>query len=167
MFTHTISHAITYGERLIHKKKWRPYIFWLTFIPLILSSNFPSIDESLTQNRVIYLFALSKNEPRLVQQLKFLGENLEGQAERDLVVTPTIFVMDKSREKDKTENASIEKHSIAYPFINIRNPFCLILVGKDGTEKLRSYEPLPIKKIFSLIDQMPMRLEEIKAAAKP
>ncbi len=111
------------------------------------------VDESSPQKRTLYLFALSKNEPRLVQQSKFLEIDLEGQAFRDLSINPPIMVSDKSRDVEKKENPKIEVHGIGYPFINIRNPFCLILVGKDGIEKLRSYEPVSLKKLYHLIDQ--------------
>lgn len=144
-----------------------PYLVWLSFILLILSTS-PSIsNEKVSEKRILFLFSLSKNEPRLLTQLKYLSEDLEGQEERDLMVSPTIMVQDKSRDAVQTPENNIENFGIKYPIINIRNPFCVILVGKDGKEKLRSYEPIGLKKLFSLIDQMPMRIEEMKLGTKP
>jgi hypothetical protein len=40
-------------------------------------------------------------------------------------------------------------------------PFTIILIGKDGGEKLRSATPETAEKIFAIIDQMPMRKTEI------
>jgi hypothetical protein len=37
-----------------------------------------------------------------------------------------------------------------------------ILVGKDGGEKSRQYDKLDLEKWFALIDQMPMRRQEIQ-----
>jgi len=39
--------------------------------------------------------------------------------------------------------------------------FRVILVGKDGTEKQRSAEPVSIRSIFDRIDAMPMRQREM------
>lgn len=39
-------------------------------------------------------------------------------------------------------------------------PFTVILVGKDGGEKLRREEPVAAKDLFGLIDSMPMRQRE-------
>ncbi|NJL13025.1 MAG: DUF4174 domain-containing protein [Microscillaceae bacterium] len=46
--------------------------------------------------------------------------------------------------------------------------FTLLLIGKDGGEKLRSPEALPPSQLFALIDAMPMRRREIEnQKAKP
>jgi hypothetical protein len=44
--------------------------------------------------------------------------------------------------------------------------FQALLIGKDGTVKLRSAEPLPAKDIFGLIDSMPMRRQEMDSKRK-
>ncbi len=47
--------------------------------------------------------------------------------------------------------------------------FCTILIGKDGTLKLRSTVLVSVSDIFGLIDTMPMRQEEMsrkKASVK-
>ncbi len=46
--------------------------------------------------------------------------------------------------------------------VDRQTDFTLILVGKDGSEKLRTHSLLPIKKLFALIDAMPMRKEEMR-----
>jgi len=45
-------------------------------------------------------------------------------------------------------------------------PFQVYLIGKDGTVKLRSAEPVPVKDIFGLIDSMPMRRQEMESKKK-
>ena len=40
--------------------------------------------------------------------------------------------------------------------------FQLLLIGKDGTVKLRSEKPVSISDIFGLIDSMPMRQQEMR-----
>jgi hypothetical protein len=41
--------------------------------------------------------------------------------------------------------------------------FVVVLVGKDGGEKLRLTEPPSLDQVFALIDEMPMRRAEMRA----
>jgi len=43
-----------------------------------------------------------------------------------------------------------------------RADFTVILVGKDGGEKLRDSKPLPFARLQATIDAMPMRRQEMK-----
>ena len=40
--------------------------------------------------------------------------------------------------------------------------FSVVLIGKDGTQKLQQNEVLPIDKLFAVIDAMPMRRREAR-----
>jgi hypothetical protein len=40
--------------------------------------------------------------------------------------------------------------------------FYAILIGKDGSEKLRSASAIDTEKLFGTIDAMPMRRQEMK-----
>jgi hypothetical protein len=40
--------------------------------------------------------------------------------------------------------------------------FLVILIGKDGGEKLNSRTPVPVDQLTQLIDSMPMRKSETK-----
>jgi hypothetical protein len=46
------------------------------------------------------------------------------------------------------------------------NDFTVILIGKDGGEKLRSHQPISLDTLRSTIDAMPMRQEEMKSQPK-
>lgn len=41
-------------------------------------------------------------------------------------------------------------------------PFTVILIGKDNGEKMRSHQPVTLTKLYDLIDNMPMRQQEIR-----
>jgi len=148
--------------KFIRKTERISFFKFFNLILFILTAATIIPQESNTPKRTLYLFTLSKNEPRLLAQLKFLSSDLEGQTERDMEILNPIILMDQKREKIGVEIPE-NPYPFRLPIINIRNPFCLILIGKDGHEKLRSYEPVSLKKIFQLIDQMPMRQEEMKA----
>jgi len=45
--------------------------------------------------------------------------------------------------------------------------FTVILIGKDGGEKLRSHQPISLDTLRSTIDAMPMRQEEMRSQTKP
>ena len=50
--------------------------------------------------------------------------------------------------------------------VDRQTDFTLILVGKDGSEKLRTHSLLSNNKLFALIDAMPMRREEMRNTKK-
>ncbi len=43
--------------------------------------------------------------------------------------------------------------------------FCVLLLGKDGGEKLRRVRPVTVAELTVLIDQMPMRRQEMRRTA--
>jgi hypothetical protein len=97
-----------------------------------------------TQRTTRNLLLFGKGKSQFEEQLTLLKKDSSGMAERDLAV---IFV-----EKE----ADYKKHNVT------PNDFTLLLIGKDGGEKLRSTEPVEPEKIFKLIDSMPMRQAEIE-----
>jgi hypothetical protein len=44
--------------------------------------------------------------------------------------------------------------------------FTVILIGKDGGEKIRQGSSVDLKEIFAIIDAMPMRQQEMRERAK-
>lgn len=91
--------------------------------------------------RNLLLFGKGKAEHK--EQLSLLKQDSIGMAERDLVI---IIV---------EEEAEYKEYNV------IPNQFTLLLIGKDGGEKLRSTKPVEIETIFTLIDSMPMRQAEM------
>jgi len=51
--------------------------------------------------------------------------------------------------------------SIRHDYNIEKDQFAVILIGKDGGEKHRSFESLNLDSIFFLVDRMPMRKDEI------
>ena len=73
--------------------------------------------------------------------------------ERDIVIEH--FCQNKEN-KNKFTNSNI-------PF---DSNFALVLIGRDGGEKFRSYKLVSAKVIFDILDAMPMRKQEIKSNGK-
>lgn len=111
------------------------------------------------------LFQFMTNPPRkllvfatgdctlLYQQVAIFSEFKSGMVERDIVIEQ--FCQNKEN-KNKFTSLNIPSDS----------SFTLILIGKDGGEKFRSYKPVSAKDIFDMVDVMPMRRQEIKSNHK-
>lgn len=82
------------------------------------------------------------------KQLAELEKDRNGLEERDII----IHLFEKDSAKDKVK----EYH------IRAAKAFTIILIGKDGGEKLRFDSVLSTKKLFAAIDAMPMRKAEMK-----
>ena len=101
--------------------------------------------------RMVELYTHAANDPLYLNQLKLLSADQQGLDERDIIIKK--FVIDK-------HNVSSFKNK------SVGENFTVILVGKDGGEKYRSDQPLSQKKLYAIIDAMPMRREEMRKPAK-
>ena len=88
------------------------------------------------------------NDPRAVEENLALKRNAAELQARDVVVqnlTP------EAARRDRPELG-----------VGLQTRFEVLLVGKDGTVKLRRAKPVAASEITALIDTMPMRQEEMK-----
>jgi len=113
----------------------------LTIVFILLSTSM-----GYTNKRLLLVFADSESNSLLKQQQKILSAGLKGLKERDVEVK--YFYAEQVQAEFKKRN--------------ITAPFTIILVGKDGGDKLESLKPLSLKNIYDTIDAMPMRQSEMK-----
>lgn len=97
--------------------------------------------------REIILLASHKEDPKYINQLQVLKADEKGLAERDIKLSTYFF--DEGLPKDKLR------------LITKPNTFTLIVVGKDGGEKYRSYQLTSLNTLYKIIDVMPMRRAEM------
>ena len=116
-----------------------------------MADEIKTFEEFKWKNRIILLFADNIKNQQLKEQKKILASDYRGQISRDLIT----FTFTKNNHKDEY----FDKY-------DIKNGFTLILIGKDGGEKMRSSKAVSLDEIFSLIDSMPMRKQEIKEQKK-
>jgi len=102
----------------------------------------PDLKHFQWKNRILLLFAPAGDE-RLKKQTNLIEASRAGFEERDLI---TLII---------PEQSPLRTH-----FHIDNKAFTVILVGKDGTEKLRRQSVLDPEKLFRLIDSMPMRRTE-------
>ena len=108
------------------------------------------IVSSDTDKRQLLLFTQNKDTGLAEKQLAIWKETQTEMGERDLtitVITGNELVYKKYKVDSQTE-------------------FTVILLGKDGGEKLRTQKLLTANKLFALIDAMPMRRQEMQKKEK-
>lgn len=117
-------------------------------------------EKHLWQDRVILLFAPNPTHPDYREMAAELAESSDGIEERDLVIYHLFWerpglVGDKEVPVEVAEGLRRE-HAV------LKDAFTYILLGKDGAQKMRSEEAVPVKTVFDEIDSMPMRKKEMK-----
>jgi hypothetical protein len=116
------------------------------------------LDQYQLKNRVLLVFAPTPDDVRYEEQIEEI-ESVQGQADdRDLLVFG-IFERGPSFAEERA--ISSEESARARRRFDVSDgDFGLRLMGKDGTEILRSGEPLPSDDIFEAIDRTDLRWEE-------
>lgn len=100
------------------------------------------------KSRVLLVFAPRADAPSLVAQRRSVEKEKAGFQDRALVVL------------ELTDGAKAE--ALRRQFNIKPENFTVILIGKDGGEKLRKSGPVSPKELFDLIDSMPMRQQEMR-----
>ncbi len=119
-----------------------------------------SLAELKDQYRPLLVFARRPDDAQLEIQLRTLQEHAPEAQDRDLAVIglPYGAPSPTSLQLSAAEAAAVRRRFGIAP-----TEFAVILLGKDGGEKLRSKKPIPIGKLDSTIDAMPMRQDEMRS----
>jgi len=119
------------------------------------------MDGYLWEKRVLLIFAPAGDDPRLEAMRTQLSDAKAGLADRDIVtwtvVHQTAVTVDDESKPHLSTPPFYEHFGIA------REAFTVILLGKDGEEKIRRHAMLPVAELFATIDAMPMRQREMQA----
>ena len=110
------------------------------------------------KNRVLLVFAPDANNATYQQQMQLLNQCQQDLNERDLLVVRVLGTATSSSEQqvDSASSAKLRQH-----FDIDNNDFRIILIGKDGTSKRQDSSVVQPETIFSQIDTMPMRQQEM------
>ncbi len=112
------------------------------------------------QYRPLLIFAPRPDDPQLEIQVRTLQEHAAEAQDRDLAVITLPY---QSPSPSRLQLAPAEAESTRRRFRVAPGDFAVILLGKDGGEKLRSGKPISMRELAGTIDAMPMRQEEMKA----
>ncbi|MDX1530632.1 MAG: DUF4174 domain-containing protein [Rhodothermales bacterium] len=111
-------------------------------------------------HRLLYLFAPDAEHPDFLAQRQMIDHRDRGFLERDLLLVQVLDEGESLLGVEELDPGAADALRARHDIDPDR--FVLVLVGKDGSEKARSSEPVPMADIFEQIDQMPMRLREIE-----
>ncbi|TXM92266.1 DUF4174 domain-containing protein [Methylobacterium sp. WL30] len=100
-------------------------------------------------SRVLVLSAPDADDRRLAEQRAAVEAARAGFGERDLVVVEAV---------GEGESAAAIRRQLRLP----ADAFHAVLVGKDGGVKITASDPIPVLRLFSTIDAMPMRRDEMR-----
>ena len=119
------------------------------------------LDSYRGRNRVLLVFAPSRQDARYQEQFSLLADKTAGLKERNLILIAAL-ADGKGRRvetrvlEDGDEKALRERYRVG------PRQFRVILIGKDGHTAYSSRQPISSTRLFGLIDVMPMRREEMR-----
>ena len=114
----------------------------------------------LWKNRPLILFSQSPDSPAYRPVLDSLSAYQDEIAERHMVIIE-IFENGLVRSDGKYDS-QLNAMTLRQYFSAQKGQLTSILIGKDGTLKLRQKYRLHLVEIFSVIDRMPMRQQEMR-----
>jgi hypothetical protein len=113
----------------------------------------------LWQKRVVLVFAPDQENENYLKQMRVFGEVKDAMSERDIAQWDIIDSTRVVKEGAILPHVGTPRF---YRHFNVSMPdFTVILLGKDGDEKLRKQSVVTSDTLFSLIDSMPMRKQEM------
>ncbi|GGG32245.1 hypothetical protein GCM10011378_05950 [Hymenobacter glacieicola] len=115
-----------------------------------------TLKASKWQRRVLLLCAPTPDNAELRQQQQLLQPAKAELRARDLVVY----------EVHPGQLAAADQRYLRQQLGVAGGSFTVLLVGKDGGVKRRETKPLPAAELFSTIDAMPMRQQEMRRPRK-
>lgn len=142
-------------------------IMRLAFVLAVLftSSTFGSatavaaeLGDYLWTSRPLLVFAPSDSDPRLVDTLNRIEASRCEVVDRDMVIG--VVVTEGASSLDGQAIGADQAQRLMKQYAIDENAFTVVLVGKDGGEKLRVNEVPNLQRIYAVIDGMPMRNRE-------
>ena len=119
------------------------------------------LQKHLWEDRVILLFASNQEQSLLKKELHLLTLSSAEVTERDLLIYQIFpgggIPPDGGLIGAPEVRTLYDSYDVAQA-----EAFTFILIGKDGTVKLRENSLVKTARLFALIDQMPMRRAEMR-----
>ena len=111
------------------------------------------------KNRVLIILSDEDSRDQLDQQVNILQNDPEGLTDRKLVI---YSVKGDTYRKGINSNEWVHGSNTLESFKDSENHFKVILMGLDGGIKINQSEVLSLDELFSTIDAMPMRRNELR-----
>ncbi len=141
--------------------KYLMTIFLITFgaIGITYAQSTGILDSLRWKKRILLMFTNSDTASLYRQQKRIWDDAQRALSDRDIVS----FIITKTDVKasDGKDYGQHTAERLRKEYRIKEQPFAVILIGKDGGEKLREYDILANSRLFSTIDAMPMRRREM------
>jgi Domain of unknown function (DUF4174) len=116
------------------------------------------------ENRLLLLFASSEEDQAYLTLKKEIDRQAMEVKDRDLLV---FYVLERGESRLDQKHLSPDQALFLKKHLTVASGrFTIILIGKDGGEKIRQESAVDLKEIFAIIDAMPMREQEMKKKPK-
>ncbi|MFY9336381.1 MAG: DUF4174 domain-containing protein [Mycobacterium sp.] len=119
------------------------------------------LGDYLWQSRPLLVFAPNGNDPRLTETMRRIEATRCDFADRDMVLGR--IVTDGTSTLDGQVLDTNQAQRLSSQFGIGATGFSVVLIGKDGGEKLRVNDIPDLQAIYAVIDGMPMRGREMGA----
>lgn len=129
-----------------------PLIALLLMYSIAMPASANPLSQYLWSNRPLLIFAAGEGDPALRHMRRALAQRRRDVADRDMVIVEIL-----AEGPDSADAETLRRR-----FDVAEEDFRVVLVGKDGGEKLRTGTPPALDEVFALIDGMPMRRREIR-----
>jgi hypothetical protein len=140
----------------------------LLLTPSMQSQNPHPLATLVDNTRALLVFAPSEDDPRFVRQQSLLRDHAAGMADRNLILIPVLGHWQPSPSANSLRNENVpfsnpeEQRYMRRRFKVPAGSFAVVLIGKDGGEKLRQSRPIDMPHLAAIIDAMPMRQQEMR-----
>jgi len=140
----------------------------LMLAALVASTAFGSATASATElgdylweRRPLLVFAPTDSDPRLAETLSRIEASQCDFVGRDMVLG--LVVTQGNSTLDGQAIDADESRQLANQYAIGDDTFSVLLIGKDGGEKLRVNDVPDLREVYAVIDGMPMRSRELDA----
>ena len=115
--------------------------------------------------RPLLVFSPTANDPRLKRQSQILDAAADDMMDRFVLfapILPSAKNFCRAARHTLTLLSAQQMQAVRTQFHVPANDFLVLLLGEDGSEKLRSTSPVGSARLNSLIDTMPSRKKEMQ-----
>ena len=119
------------------------------------------LSDYLWERRPLLLFAPSESDPRLVETMRRIEASRCDFADRDMVLGRIVTEGTSTLDGHVVDTSQAQR--LVSEFGIGPDSFSVVLIGKDGGEKLRVANVPDLQAIYAVIDGMPMRARETSA----
>ena len=136
-----------------------PLLFGITVFAAPTTAAAQPLKSLQWEKRPLLIFAPSANHPLFTKQRAIIQQARSGLAERDMIV---IEITGNAKRTTLGSSPSASAAAFRRHYGIGMKMFRVMLVGKDGGQKLVSGNVVSSGRLFDLIDSMPMRRNEMR-----